>query len=176
MLKRLLVGLVLGVLIGGIVAAGIVKGMGVASFADTGGAALAYLAATVTGVLAGLVAGKPIWAKGAWIEVGLKAFFGSLLAAGAMFALRKWVDVSVDLAGLGAGKLGDLPVTALPIISTVLGVFYELDNTGSEEEAADGKASTPNKRVALGKGKARVAEEVGESDEDEQESKKRMKK
>jgi hypothetical protein len=180
MVRRLLVGLVLGVVIGGIVAAAVVKGLGVTSFVASGGPALAYIAAIVTGVLAGLVAGKPIWAKGAWIEVGLKAFFGSLLAAGAMFALRKWGAVSVNLAALGSGTLGDLPVTSLPIISTVLSVFYEADNTDPPPEAEAGKgaasAASSNKRVAAPK-KARVAEEAAaEGEEEEQEPKKRMKK
>jgi hypothetical protein len=179
MVRRLLVGLVLGVVIGGMVAAAIVKGLGVTSFVASGGPALAYIAAIATGVLAGLVAGKPIWAKGAWIEVGLKAFFGSLLAAGAMFALRKWGAVSVNLAALGSGTLGDLPVTSLPIISTVLSVFYELDNTDPPpEEAAKGatSAANSNKRVAPQK-KTRVAEEAAaEGEDEEQEPKKRMKK
>jgi hypothetical protein len=178
MLRRLLVGLVLGVVIGGLVAAAIVKGLAVTSFAAAGGPALAYIAAIATGVLAGLVAGKPIWAKGAWIEVGLKAFFGSLLAAGAMFALRKWGAVSVNLAALGSGSLGDLPVTSLPIISTVLSVFYELDNTDAPEAEAKGatSATSANKRVAAPK-KARIAEEAAaEGEEEEQEPKKRMKK
>jgi hypothetical protein len=179
MVRRLFVGLVLGVVIGGLVAAAILKGLGVASFAASGGPALAYIAAIVTGVLAGLVAGKPIWAKGAWIEVGLKAFFGSLLAAGAMFALRRWGTLSVNLAALGAGTLGDLPVTSLPIISTVLSVFYELDNTDPPEaDATKGAPSSANsnKRVAATK-KTRVAEEaVADGEEEEQEPKKRMKK
>jgi hypothetical protein len=196
MLKRLLVGLVLGVVIGGVVAGAVVKGLGVISFTATGGAwggpALAYLAAIATGVLAGLVAGKPIWAKGAWIEVGLKAFFGSLLAAGAMFALRKWGNVFVNLQGLGSGTLGDLPATSLPIISTVLSIFYELDNTDAPEAEAEAKGAagaSSNKRVAAPK-KARVevasdgtsaasprrGQHQGEGEEEEQEPKKRMKK
>jgi hypothetical protein len=179
MVRRLLVGLVLGVIIGGLVAAAVVKGLHVTSFLESGGAALAYIAAIATGVLAGLVAGKPIWAKGAWIEVGLKAFFGSLLAAGAMFALRKWGAMNVSLGALGSGALGDLPITSLPIISTVLSVFYELDNTDPPATEADAKgqtgASSSNKRVAPQK--KRVAEEAGvDGEEEEQEPKKRMKK
>src|SRR5215472_6860795 len=135
MLKRLLFGLVLGVLVGGLVAAGVVKVFG-AVFA---GALLAYVAAVVTGVAAGLVAGKPIWQKGASIEAGLKAFFGALLAGGIMFALRRWVDITVDLTsfGAGAGALGSLPAVSLPIVATLLSVFYELDNTDSGQDKDD---------------------------------------
>ncbi len=166
MLRRLLVGLVLGVVLGGLAAAALVRGLGVVSFAVAGGALLAYAAAVVLGAVTGLVAGKPVWAKGAWIEVGLKAFFGSLLAAGIMFVLRRWVDVSVNLGGLGAGAglLGDLPAASLPIISTLLSVFYEIDNTDSGE--AEEKKDQP-KRVAAGKSKARIAEDEAEAEESE---------
>jgi hypothetical protein len=179
MLKRLLVGLVVGIVIGGVAAAAIIKGLGVTTFAATGiGPAFAYLAAIATGVVAGLVAGKPIWAKGAWIEVGLKAFFGSLLAAGAMFALRRWGTVPVDLAALGAGPIGLLPATSLPILATILSVFYELDNTDAPEgEASASKDSSSNgkgnKRVAAPKRVATLPDE-GEG-EDEEAPKKQMK-
>src|SRR5580700_8587653 len=107
MLRRLLLGLVLGLIVGGLIAAGFVQGLGLLSFGPgTGGAAFAYLAAALTGVLTGLVAGKPIWSSGAKIEAGLKAFFGALLGAGLMFAVRRWVDFPLDLAfaGLPAGE------------------------------------------------------------------------
>ena len=69
MLRRLLVGLILGLIVGGLVAAALVAGLHQNLFADdTGGSAFAYLAAAVTGVLTGLVAGKPIWASGAKIR------------------------------------------------------------------------------------------------------------
>ena len=90
MLRRLLVGLILGAIVGGLVAAGLVAGLHVLLFAGTTGVVLAYLTAAATGVLTGLVAGKPIWASGAKIEAGLKAFFGALIAAGLMFAARRW--------------------------------------------------------------------------------------
>src|SRR5947208_10275574 len=135
MLKRLIVGLVLGTVIGAVVAAVLVQGLGWLTF---GNAAFAYLAAAATGALAGLVAGKPIWSADGKIEAGLKAFFGALLAAGAMFALRKWGDVSVDLTALGAGqgRVGDLPAAALPVVSAALGALFELDNTPSDEKDA----------------------------------------
>ena len=88
MLKRLLVGLFIGLVIGAALAAVLIKGLSLSLFATgAGGAALAYLFAAVTGVVVGLVAGKPIWASGGQIEAGLKAFFGALLAAVGMFVL-----------------------------------------------------------------------------------------
>src|ERR1700734_3192289 len=104
MLRRLLIGLVLGLIVGGLAAAALVAGLHMPLFAlGAGGIGLAYLAAAVTGVLTGLVAGKPIWASGAKIEAGLKAFFGALLATGLMFALRQWVHFQPDMAFLMPG-------------------------------------------------------------------------
>jgi hypothetical protein len=167
MLKRLLVGLLLGAVIGAVVAAVLVQGLGMALYAN---ALVAYLAAAATGVVAGLVAGKPIWAADGKIEAGLKAFFGVLLGLGGMFALRQWGHVHVDLGALkaGVGNLGDLPAASLPIIAAVLAGFYELDNSPSPEgekkdDAAGGAASS--KKVA-GK-KVRVAEEDEVSEDDE---------
>jgi hypothetical protein len=135
MLRRLLIGLILGVIVGGLAAAALVAGLHMPLFAaDTGGVVLAYLAAAVTGVLTGLVAGKPIWASGAKIEAGLKAFFGALLAAGLMFAIRQWGKIDApDIAFLMPNAdpdlvhkalIGDVPALALPAVAAVLGGFF----------------------------------------------------
>jgi hypothetical protein len=157
MLKRLLLGLVLGLVVGALVAAGVVAGAGWLVFPA---AVVAYGLAAATGVLTGLVAGKPIWAKGGQIEAGLKAFFGALLAAGGMFALRTWANFDVDLSILhgGHGDLGELPAASLPIIAAVLAGFYELDNTPEPDDKKAGGGA----RVAT---KARVAEDA-EADEE----------
>src|SRR6185436_7520967 len=69
MLKRLVVGLIKGFMIGLVLALILMKGLGLATF----GGLLAYLIASIAGMLTGLIAGKPIWAKEAKIEAGLKA-------------------------------------------------------------------------------------------------------
>lgn len=164
MVKRLVVGLILGTLIGAVVAAVLVQGLGIWSFAASG-AVVAYLAAAVTGVLTGLVAGKPIWSADGKIEAGLKAFFGALLALGAMFVLRTWARIEVDLTALkaGEGTIGDLPAASLPIVAAVLAAFFELDNTGDaakeEPKALEGKGATGKK--------VRVAEEESAEEEEE---------
>src|SRR5262245_50432738 len=150
MFKRLIVGLFLGAVVGVILAAVLVQGLGVTSF-DTWalGAAGAYLSAAVTGVVTGLVAGKPIWSADGKMEAGLEAFFGALIALGGMFVLRQWVHVVVDLsaikASLGPAEIGQLPALTLPIIASVLGGFFELDNTGSGEKAEKGAESGAGK-------------------------------
>jgi hypothetical protein len=172
MFKRLFIGLLIGIVMGGIAAAALIKGLGVLTFAGTGGEIWAYFAALITGAFIALVAGKPVWAKGAWIEVGLKAFFGSLLAAAGMFALRRWGGMPVDLSrvGAGAGTLGLLPATSLPILATVLSVFFEIDNTDPPQERVATKRAGSAPRVASGgvaKG-ARVATDEAEGDGEEE--------
>jgi hypothetical protein len=144
MLRRLLFGLVKGALIGGAVAAALIKGLGVAVF----GGVLAYAAAALVGALTGLFAGKPFWAKDARIEVILKAIVGAAVAAAALFALRKWVPAELDLSSLGAGAVGSLPVVSLPLIATFLSVVFELDNT-DEVPANDAAAEVapPKQRL-----------------------------
>lgn len=153
MLKRLIVGLVLGTLLGGLVAAAIVFGLHTPVFSEgLAGASLAYAAAVAVGVLTGAVAGKPVWAEGGKIEAGLKAFFGALLAAGGMWAVRSFVHTTVDLTslGVGAGEVGDLPALALPGIAAVLGAFFEIDNTGEPAKDASERAGSAKVRVATG--------------------------
>jgi hypothetical protein len=176
MLRRLLLGLVLGLVVGGLLAAGLVAGLGVPTFTAAGGALMAYLAAALTGVLTGLVAGKPIWASEAKIEAGLKAFFGALIGAGVMFALRRWAGgVTLDLPAIGAHgptSVADLPAASLPLVAAVLGGFFELDNTGDKKKEGDTAPPRkgPSRVVADGvrAGKARLADAAGERDSDDE--------
>jgi hypothetical protein len=162
MIKRLVLGLVVGAIVGVAVAAVLVSSLQIVAFTGDFGALLAYAAAAVTGALTGLVAGKPIWASDAKVEAGLKAFFGALLAAGAMFALRQWaqgwtLDLTV-LHGGGPAPVGALPAASLPLIATVLGVFFELDNSGGDAGPA------PRKRVSQAGGVSKARAPAPESD------------
>lgn len=167
MLKRLIIGLILGTVIGAVVAAVLVQGLGMALFSN---AAFAYLAAAATGVITGLVAGKPIWAADGKIEAGLKAFFGILLGLGAMFVLRTWANVHLDLSMLkaGEGALGDLPAASLPLLAAVLAGFYEIDNSPADDKKDDDAArSDGSSKKGAGK-KVRVADEDESRLEDEE--------
>lgn len=115
----------------------------------------AYLLACVGGVLVGLMAGKPIWAKGARIEAGLKAAFGAMLGAALMFGLRRWIGFGVDLSsiGLGAGAIGTSPALSLPIVAMTMALLFEIDNMFGGGDKDGGS----KKRVGQGSGK-RVAE------------------
>ncbi|HVJ89980.1 MAG TPA: hypothetical protein VM580_09255 [Labilithrix sp.] len=172
MLKRLVVGLVLGALLGGILAAVLVQGFGVLSFDQAAlGAAGAYLAAGLTGVLTGLVTGKPIWSADGKIEAGLKAFFGALLALGGMFALRQWVHFEVDLAALkasnGPAEIGQLPAVSLPLLAAVLGGFFELDNTDAPEKDKKDDKVAGSKEVGSTKVRVSDGAEVDGSEDEE---------
>jgi hypothetical protein len=150
MVKRLFLGLIIGAIVGGAVAAAVINGLGWVMMPNV---FVAYALAAATGALTGLFAGKPIWAKGGQIEAGLKAFFGALLAAGGMYAIRTWLHLNVDLAMLhaGAGPVSELPGAALPLIAGVLGGLYELDNTPEPKDAEGKKPKQrvgPNVRVA----------------------------
>lgn len=156
MLGRLIVGILKGLVLGGLIGFGLLK-LGMAF----PGAAVAYLAAAVTGILIGLIAGKPIWAKDARIEAGMKAGVGALLGLGLMFAARKWLTMEVPaglLAVTGApapaqaepATVGYFGMTALAAIAAVLGGFYDADNTPEPEKAEgkEAKAASPKARIA----------------------------
>ena len=165
MLKRLIVGLILGTVIGAVIAAVLVQGLHILSFDN---AVFAYLSAAATGVITGLVAGKPIWSSDGKIESGLKAFFGVLLGLGGMFALRTWAGMHVDLSSLSAGQgaLGNLPATSLPIIAAILAGFYELDNSPSAEKKDDASGGAAAAKKGAGK-KVRVEAEDEAAEDDE---------
>ncbi len=158
MIGRLVLGILKGVLVGGAVAAGLIFGLGVTSWT----APLAYTFAAVTGVLTALVAGKGIWVRGAGVENGIKAVVALGLASLAVFAVRKWAAVDVDLSALsaGAGRLGDLPAASLPIVGTVLALLYEMDNLG--ESAKEQQRDSVRKRVAPGLAEGSLADESEE--------------
>ncbi len=174
MVKRLVFGLIFGLIVGGLLAAAVVKGVGMLAFASSGaGVALPYVFAAVTGVLVGLVAGKPIWASGGQIEAGLKAVVGAAIAAAAMWAMRRFFTLDLDLHSMGIGPAhptaaGLLPVATLPVIAAVLGAFYEADNTPTPEDDKAGAKSKAGKDAK--DKKVRVAEakkDAADDDSDE---------
>lgn len=173
MLGRLLVGIIKGLLLGGLLGFGLVQ-LGFVAPA----AWLAYPAAILAGILVGLVAGKPIWAKDAKIEAGTKAFFGALLGAGLMFAARQWLTMTLPfalgfLAPAGAA-LGGLSIVALPLIAALLGGFYEADNDApAEQKSGSDTDSTSKKRVATSEGAAPKALEEDLDEEFESETDKK---
>lgn len=186
MLGRLLIGIVKGLIVGGLVGFGLAK-LGLAA----PGAVVAYLAAAVVGVLVGLIAGKPIWAKDAKIEAGAKAFVGALLGAGLMWAARRWLTLPLPLS-LGplaapnpslnelpgtAGTFGGLAITSLAAVAALLGGFYEADNTPEPEESkASASATKPEAKGTRRIAQAAPADEEFEAELDGEADRKRAKK
>src|SRR5260221_8656309 len=144
MIARLLFGLLKGLSVGGLLGFAAAK----AGF-PAPGAIIAYLGAAVSGVLVGLVAGKPIWTKDAKIEAGMKAIVGALLGSGLMWAVRHWLSgvtlpvalgtITNDAAG-NLGTIGGLALTSFAIVAAVIGGVYDPPNTPA---AAGGK---PNEK------------------------------
>lgn len=163
---RLVLGLLKGALIGGLVGFGLAKLGFIAP-----GAIFAYLGIALTGALVGLVAGKPIWAEGARIEAGMKAFAGAVLGLGLLWAVRRWLTIPlpVSLGPLSApnealgetaanGTLGGLAVSSYAIVAAVLGGFFEADNTPDGESKSGGAKSTKQEpAAAAGQSKKRIA-------------------
>ena len=167
MLGRLLIGIVKGLIVGGLLGFAIAK-LGFAA----PGAIIAYVAAALAGILIGLVAGKPIWAKDAKIEAGMKAFVGALLATGLMYAVRRWladVPLPVAIGPIGetqpgtVGTIESLAITSLAVVTAALGGFYEADNTPSEPGRADASEpseATSGKRIASAEADGVTEDEV----------------
>ncbi|MGH7271630.1 MAG: hypothetical protein ACREJ3_14460 [Polyangiaceae bacterium] len=156
MIRRLILGLVVGFLVGGAIAAGVVRLIGL-SFLVSGGVLFAYLSAAAVGAGTGLVAGKPFWAHGAKVETGLKAAFGALMGVGAMFALRRWsIEIPSPAVLGGARPIGDLPAIALPLIAAGLGGLFGLDNSPASAEA-------PAARTRVETGSAKESSRPGQS-------------
>jgi hypothetical protein len=165
MLGRLLIGIVKGLVVGSLLGIGLIK-LGVAV---PMGAVIAYLAAAVTGIVIGLVAGKPIWAKDAKIEAGSKAVVGALLGVGLMAAARHWLlmPLTIPMGTLvqGTPPIGEFPITVLAGIAALLGGFYDADNDSTgEEEGAPASA----KKLQAKKGPQRIAAADTSGDEEDE--------
>ena len=138
MVKKVVLGLVEGALLGGVVAVAL-------SRLHAGwGPLVAYAATAFVGALVGAVAGKPIWARAAKLEGLLKSLAGAFIAATALYGARKWlngVHVDFEALGGGAGPIGQVPSAALPIIGASLGFVFQID------DALGGDSEPPRRRV-----------------------------
>lgn len=143
-----LLGLAKGLVIGIALAVAASRGLGLSS----PNSLMAALLAGVAGSLVGLVAGRPIWDRDAKTEALLKATVGALIAAGSSFALRRWLLVPLDLSsyGLGSGAAGSLAAVSLPLVATVLALFFEVDNGAERQPSTRGAELASKQRVKLG--------------------------
>jgi chromate transport protein ChrA len=143
-LLRLLLGLLKGLVVGGLAGFGLAKlGFAVPTVL------VAYGAAALVGVLVACVAGKPIWAKGARIEVGMKALVGALLAPALLYVARRWVsfELPFDLGGTVGlesvrAPIGTFSITSYAMVAAVL-AFFDADNDPRSEAASKDKPTQP---------------------------------
>lgn len=150
MLRRVLLGVLKGILIGGLVGSLWVFVLGMPLMTGF----LSYLAAIFTGVCVALLAGKPVWARGAWIEALLKSVAAAVLGFGVLYAVRNYLDATLSAGPLGQGSFSELPFLMLPLVATVLAVFFEIDN--SDEPVTEAAADPPQRQ--------RVAGEIADDD------------
>jgi len=149
MLKRLGLGLLKGLLIGGGIGAGLQYGLKLEPATVAG--LLGFLIAMGVAGTTGVFAGKPPWQEGAWIEATLKGLVGVGLGALVYWASAKWGSFAVPLPGLAEpAKWTELPVVFGPAVAGVYGALVELDNTGDAKKDGDSsKARVARGRVEL---------------------------
>ncbi len=129
MLRRLLLGLFEGLVIGLALGVGAARGLGLSA----PGSVVSLLLGAGAGFLVGLVAGRPVWSPNGKTEALLKAGAGALGGAGLSFAAQHWLKVPLDLSAfeLGVGPAGTLSAAVLPLVATTLALFFELDDDGA---------------------------------------------
>lgn len=144
LVRRFLVGLLKGLVIGGLVGAGAQLGLG---WTRTTGL-LGYLLAMGAGATVGLLAGKPPWAREAWLESILRAVAGLVVGGLLYFLALRFAAAPIPVDG-GPGVPAGTPWVELPLlfalaIGAVYGAIVELDHT--PDDAA--KRSTRSARAA----------------------------
>lgn len=150
MLKRLGLGLLKGLLIGGAIGAGLQYGLPelFPNAAWSFGGLFGFLTAMGAAGTTGIFAGKPPWHEGAWIEASLKGIVGVGLGALTYWVASKWASFSAfQLPGVPEpAKWTELPVLYAPVIAGVYGSLVELDNTGDEGSKPE---KGPKARVSI---------------------------
>lgn len=145
MLKRLGLGLLKGLVLGGALGAGLQLGLGWVPAAGLAG----YLLSMAIGATAGVLTGRPPWKHEAWIEAILKAVGGLGLGA-LLYWLAGYVDFALPFP-IGDAP-ADTPWRAMPLIygpaiAAIYGTLIELDNT--DDDPADAKKSKAKKGPAV---------------------------
>lgn len=146
MLKRLGLGLLKGLAIGGAIGAGLQYGL---HWTDASGL-LGFLIAMGVAGTTGVFAGRPPWREGAWIEASLKGMVGVGLGALAYWGMTYLDFLQVPWPQLpGTYAVDALPALYAPAIAGVYGALVELDNTGEAAAGAKSGGGGAKARVEL---------------------------
>lgn len=136
MVKRLLLGLLKGLVIAGALGALFFYAFGMHAVSGVG----AFLLAGLATLVAGIFAGQPPWKKGAWIGSILKGVFGFALGAGLYWLVQKFAP-GVDLQGVLRSSepttIATAPLTFMPIVGAIYSMLVEVDDGAEEGSTAD---------------------------------------
>ncbi len=132
--KRLVFGLLKGLVIGGAIGALFHFALGVPALTA---AWQAYLLYAGVGAVSGVFAGRAPWQQGAWVAAILKGVFGLVVGA-VLFALGKSFlpALTLPLPGAILAPLAMTPVAFAPMLAAVYAMLVELDDGGEEPEPA----------------------------------------
>ena len=147
-----MIGLLLGILKGGVIGAGM--GYAATQLGITSGF-LAIMVYGAIGAVVGLFCGRPLWRQDTiWTSI-LKAVFGFALGVGAAYAGRKWLGgVHLPLSfvpGSTEHALPQVPTLFGAAIGIIYGVLVEVDDAsggGGAKAASGNPAPTPRSTKA----------------------------
>ncbi len=145
-MKRLVLGLLKGLVIGGVLGALFFYAFGLHHVEG----ALAYVFAGLAALVAGVFAGQPPWRKGAWIGSILKGLFGFGLGAGLYWLVQKFapgMDLKDLLRASETTTIATAPVTFMPLIAVVYATLVELDDGAEQGSTADPAMNATGIRV-----------------------------
>jgi hypothetical protein len=134
--KRLLLGLLKGLLIGGAFGAVLHFALHQTQIAS----GMNWVLYPLVGAVSGGLAGQAPWKPGAWIAGLLKAVFGLAVGAG-LFALGNKFLPAMQLFGAPTpASLAHYPLVFAPLLSAVYATLVELDDGGEQpqEQPASG--------------------------------------
>lgn len=136
MVKRLVLGLLKGLVIAGALGALFFYAFGMHAVSGVG----AFMLAGLATLIAGIFAGQPPWKKGAWIGSILKGIFGFALGTGLYWLVSKFapsMDLQALLRATEPTTIATAPVAFMPIVGAVYAMLVEVDDGAEEGSTAD---------------------------------------
>jgi hypothetical protein len=138
MFRRLLLGLLKGLVVGAAIGALMHFALGVTIVLA---GVLSYLFFGLVASIAGIAAGQPPWREGAWVGSILKAIFGFAIGAGLYWIGQRFLNFDIGgLAGVfpQGATFAQAPLAFAPALAAVFATLIELDD-GGDQPAADAK-------------------------------------